>query len=527
MRILVSDAIAEQGLDLLRKATGLLVDYHPELSAGDLKTCVGEYDGLIVRSRTKVSAEVLAHASRLKVIGRAGIGVDNIDVATATKAGIVVMNTPEGNTNTAAEHTIAMLLALARNIAPADAAMKRGEWERERFTGVEVVGKSLGVIGLGRVGALVVKKAQGLGMITLAYDPFVSTERGQSIGVELLELPELLPRADFITIHTPKTRGTTHLIGRDQFALMKRGVRLVNCARGGIVDEDALYEAIQSGKVLGAALDVFTQEPPQQLALVTHPAVLCTPHLGASTEEAQERVAVDIAQQMIDYLSYGSIRNAVNVYPLDAEMLRQVEPYMALAELLGSFVVQMAEGGLKEVAVRYSGDAAALEFKPITAALLTGILKKSLPEHVNVVNAPHLARERGIRVSETISSEVEDYSSLITVELTTDKTKRQVAGTLFGRKEPRIVRVDDYRLEAVPSGFMLVFSNQDTPGVIGKIGTILGSNQINIAGMQLGRVALHGMAVAVVNVDSSIPPAIMHEIRRLPNIFYATLVELA
>jgi D-3-phosphoglycerate dehydrogenase / 2-oxoglutarate reductase len=527
MRILVSDAIAEPGLDLLRKEVGLQVDYRPDLSADDLQACIGEFDGLIVRSRTKVTAEVLAKASRLRVIGRAGIGVDNIDVATATKAGVVVMNTPEGNTNTAAEHTMAMLLALARNIAPADAAMKRGEWERERFTGVEVVGKVLGVIGLGRVGALVVKKAQGLGMITLAYDPFVSKDRGQGMGVELLELPELLPRVDFITIHTPKTRGTTHLIGRDQFALMKRGVRVVNCARGGIIDEAALDEAIRSGTVAGAALDVFEREPPGELPLVKRPAVLCTPHLGASTEEAQERVAVDIAQQMIDYLKYGSIRNAVNVYPLDADMLRRVEPYMHLAELLGGFVVQMAEGGLREVAVRYSGDAAALEFKPITAALLTGLLKKSQPEHVNVVNAPHLAKERGIRISETISTDVEDYSSLITVELTTDKSKRQVAGTLFGRKEPRIVRVDDYRLEAVPSGFMLVFSNQDTPGVIGKIGTLLGNNRINIAGMQLGRVAPHGMAVAVVNVDSPIPPAVMHEICLLPNIFYATLVELA
>ena len=528
MRILVSDAIAAPGLDLLRKATGLQVDYCPDLSADELHASIGAYEGLIVRSRTKVTAEVLANASRLRVIGRAGIGVDNIDVATATTAGVVVMNTPEGNTNTAAEHTIAMLLALARNIAPADGAMKRGEWERERFVGVEVVGKILGVIGLGRVGALVAKKAQGLGIITLAYDPFVSRERAQSMGVELLELSDLLPRVDFITVHTPKTRGTTHLIGHDEFALMKRGVRVVNCARGGIIDEAALYEAIQSGTVTGAALDVFESEPPGEgeLPLVHHPAVLCTPHLGASTEEAQERVAVDIAQQMIDYLQSGSIRNAVNVYPLDAEMLRKIEPYMHLAELLGSFVVQMVEGGLTDVAVRYSGDAGALEFKPITAALLTGLLKKSLPDHVNVVNAPHLAKERGIRVSETISSDVEDYSSLITVELTTDKSKRQVAGTLFGRKEPRIVRVDDYRLEAVPSGHMLVFSNQDTPGVIGKIGTILGSNQVNIAGMQLGRVAPHGMAVAVVNVDSAIPTAIMHEIRRLPNIFYAMLVEL-
>jgi D-3-phosphoglycerate dehydrogenase len=528
MRILVSDTVAATGLELLRKAAGLQIDYRPDLSAEELKACIGDYEGLIVRSRTKVTTEVLAHASRLRVVGRAGIGVDNIDVAAATTAGVVVMNTPEGNTNTAAEHTIAMLLALARNIAPADGAMKRGEWERDRFVGVEVAGKILGVIGLGRVGALVAKKAQGLGMLTLAYDPFVSRERAQTMGVELLDLAELLPRVDFITVHTPKTRGTTHLIAHEEFALMKRGVRIINCARGGIIDEAALYQAIQSGSVVGAALDVFEHEPPSadEIGLVQDAAVLCTPHLGASTEEAQERVAVDIAQQMIDYLQAGSIRNAVNVYPLDAEMLRQVEPYMHLAELLGSFVVQMVEGGLTEVAVRYSGDAGALEFKPITAALLTGLLSKSLPDRVNVVNAPYLAKERGIRVSETISSDVEDYSSLISVELTTDTSKRQVAGTLFGRKEPRIVRVDDYRLEAVPSGHMLVFSNQDTPGVIGKIGTILGSNQVNIAGMQLGRVAPHGLAVAVVNVDSAIPAAIMHEIRRLPNIFYARLVEL-
>lgn len=526
MRILVSDPIAAQGLDLLHKEPGIEVDVRLELSADDLKADIGHYEGLIVRSQTNVSADVIACASRLKVIGRAGIGVDNIDVAAATTAGVVVMNTPEGNTNTAAEHTIALLLALARNISPADAAMKRGEWLRDRYVGVELFGKVLGIIGLGRIGTLVAKKAQGLGMTTIAYDPFVSRERGQGFGVELLELPEVVGRADFISIHTPKTRDTTHLIGAAEFALMKRGVRVVNCARGGLIDEAALYEAILSGRVAGAALDVFEREPPSELPLIKHAAVLCTPHLGASTEEAQERVAIDIAQQVIGYLKFGSIRNAVNVYPLDAEMLRKVEPYMNLAEKLGSFIVQMVDGGLREVSVRYSGDAADLEVKPITAALLTGLQKKSLPERVNVVNAPSLARERGIRVDETISSEAEDYTSLITVELTTDKSKRRVAGTLFGRKEPRIVRVDDYRMEAVPSGYMLVFSNQDTPGVIGKIGTILGSNKINIAGMQLGRMAPHGMAVAVVNVDSTIPPAVLHEIRMLPNLFDAKLVEL-
>jgi D-3-phosphoglycerate dehydrogenase len=526
MRILVSEPIATAGLEILRKEPGIDVDVRLDLTDDELQACIGQYEGLIIRSQTQVSGEIIARATRLKVVGRAGIGVDNIDVTAASKAGVVVMNTPEGNTNTAAEHTIALLLALARNIAPADATMKHGIWSRERYVGVEVIGKALGIIGLGRVGALVAKKAQGLGMETLGYDPFVTKERAQALGVELLELPELLARADFLSVHTPKTRGTTHLIGAAELAQMKRGVRLVNCARGGIVNEAALYDALVSGHVAGAALDVFEREPPGELPIITHPAVLCTPHLGASTEEAQERVAVDIAQQVIGYLRFGSIRNAVNVYPLDADMLRKIEPYMHLADLLGSFIVQMVEGGVKEVSVRYSGDAADLEVKPITAATLAGILKKSLSERVNVVNAPHLARERGIRVSETTSREVEDYSSLITVEVTTDNAKRQVAGTLFGKKEARIVGVDDYRMEAVPSEFMLVFSNQDTPGVIGRIGTILGTNRINIAGMQLGRVAPHGLAVAVVNVDSTIPPDILHEIRLLPNIFYAKLVEL-
>lgn len=525
-RILVCDRIAPQGIDWLQKEPDIEVDVRPGLSADELRAAIGQYDGLIVRSRTKITAETLAHTTRLKVIGRAGIGVDNIDVAAATQAGVVVMNTPEGNTNTAAEHTLALLFTLARNVSQGDASLKRGEWTPERYGGVELSGKMLGIIGLGRIGTLVAKKAQGLGMITIAYDPFISREQAQNSGVEIFELAEVVARADFLTVHTPKTRATTHLIGPTAFALMKPGVRLVNCARGGIVDETALYEAISSGKVAGAALDVFEQEPPGDLPLIKHSAIVCTPHLGASTVEAQERVAVDIAQQLIDYFKDGSIRNAVNLYALEGEMVRKVEPYMNLAEKLGSFIVQMVEGGLREVAVKYSGEAAVLEIKPISAALLKGLLQKSLPERVNLVNASHLARERGITVTETISSEVADYTSLITVELTTDKASGEVAGTLFGRQEPRIVRVGAYPMEAVPTGHMLVFSNQDTPGVIGTIGTILGSNHINIAGMQLGRITPHGMAVAVVNVDSTIPHPILEQIRALPNILDAKLVEL-
>lgn len=525
--ILIADDISPRGVTLLQAHPALDVTVNTKLSPEDLRSKISGYEGLIVRSATRVTADILDAATSLKIIGRAGIGVDNIDVDTATRCGIVVMNTPEGNTNTAAEHTISMLLALSRYIPQASMVVKGGRWERQAFMGVEVVNKTLGVIGLGRIGRLVVRKAQGLGMTTVAYDPFIASDAAHKLGVELLDLPELLKRADFITVHTPKTSETNHLIGHDELKQVRQGVRIINCARGGIIDEAALYEALLDGTVAGAALDVFEQEPPP----ADHPLlqldnVICTPHLGAQTGEAQERVAIGVAEQMLAFFVQGEIRNAVNMPTIDAESYRVMQPYLALAEKLGAFQVQLLEGGLTEVTVTYSGSVAEVGTKPITTAVLRGILGHFLGPQVNHVNAAILARERGIRVVERQQHDGADYTDLIEVEIVTERQRGCVAGTLFGKSEPRIVQIDHVPIEAVPEGHMLVFSNQDRPGVIGRLGTILGNGQINIAGFHLGRLAPRDVAVCVVNVDVAIPEEILRSIRALPTLIYAKVVKL-
>ncbi len=525
--ILITDDIAANGVAILEAHPDVAVTVHIGMSPDALRTELPSYNGLIVRSATRVTADLLEAAESLKIIGRAGIGVDNIDVDAATRRGIVVMNTPEGNTNTAAEHTISMLLALSRYIPQASAAVKAGRWERGGFLGVEVVNKTLGVVGLGRIGTLVVRKAQGLGMQTVAYDPFIASEAANKLGVELLELPALLARADFITVHTPKTADTEHLIGRDEFKIVRRGVRIVNCARGGIIEESALAEALLDGTVAGAALDVFEQEPPP----ADHPLlrldnVICTPHLGAQTGEAQERVAIGVAEQMLDFFVHGEVKNAVNMPTIDAESHRALQPYLTLAEKLGAFQVQLLAGGLTDVTITYRGDVAGHGVKPMTAAVLGGILSHFLGPEVNRVNAPFLARERGIRVVERQQHDVADYASLIEVEIVTERQRGSVAGTLFGKRDPRIVRMDQVPIEAVPEGHMLVFSNQDTPGVIGRIGTMLGNGQINIAGFHLGRITAGSTAVCVVNVDAAISDEVLRLIRALPNLIYAKVVKL-
>lgn len=525
--ILIADDISARGIDLLRDQAAVAVTVRTDLSPDALRAEIPPYAGLIVRSATRVTADLIEAATSLKIIGRAGIGVDNIDVETATRHGIVVMNTPEGNTNTAAEHTISMLLALSRNIPQASAALKSGHWKRSAFMGVEVVNKTLGVIGLGRVGALVVRKAQGLGMTTVAYDPFIASEAAHKLGVELVALPDLLRRADFISVHTPKMPETQHLLGREAFKQVQHGVRIINCARGGIIDEQALAEALRNGTVAGAALDVFEQEPPP----ADHPLlqldnVICTPHLGAQTGEAQERVAIGVAEQMLDFFVHGEIRNAVNVPTLDAESYHTLQPYLILAERLGAFQSQLLEGGITDVTVSYSGELTSGSVKPLTTAVLRGVVGHFLGPQVNYVNAPLLARERGIRVVERQQHAGVDYASLIEVEIVTERQRGSVAGTLFGRSDLRIVRMDRVPIEAVPEGHMLVFSNQDTPGVIGRIGTMLGQDQINIAGFHLGRLAPGGTAVCVVNVDSAIPEAHLQAIRALPNLIYAKVVTL-
>ncbi len=528
MKILVSDKISQKGIDILdaAKDRGVEYDVKPGLSAQELIATIPSYEGLIVRSSTKVTAEVIDAAANLKMVGRAGIGVDNVDVEAASKGGVIVMNTPDSNATTTAEHTIAMMMALSRNIPQATASMRGNQWEKSRFTGVELMGKTLGVVGLGRIGSLVVKRANGLEMNVVAYDPYIPHEMAEKIGVELIEKKELFRRADYITVHVPKTQDTVNLIDEKQFAAMKKGVRIINCARGGIVNEEALYKAIISGKVAGAALDVFEQEPPpSEHPLLSLEQVICTPHLGAATGEAQEKVAVAVAQQMVDYFTKGRIVNAINVPSIDPEVLAVIQPYLELAEKLGSFSAQFLEGAVKEVSIEYIGEAAEHDIKLLTVAALKGLMAP-YKENVNLVNAPILARGRGIKVVESIIRDSEDFTTLIKLDLITEKTSGSVAGTLFADKEPRIVLIDEYRLEAVPSGNMLVFSNEDTPGVIGRIGTIMGNNDINIAGMQLGRTRPNGMAVAILNIDSPVPKEVLDQIRALPKIVYAKPIEL-
>jgi len=524
-RVLVTDRLAPRGVEILRAAPGFAVEVRDGLSPEGLAECCREVDGLIVRSASRVSAALLAAAPRLRVVGRAGVGVDNVDVEAATARGVLVMNTPGGNTVSAAEHTISLLLSLAKHIPQAAASMKAGRWEKGKFVNTEVSGKTLGLIGLGRIGSEVAKRARGLALRVIVHDPFVSAERAESLGVELVELPELLRQADFISLHTPLTAETANLISAATIAKMKDGVRIVNCARGGIVHEGDLYDALSSGKVAGAALDVFAREPITDSPLFALPNFISTPHLGAASEEAQEAVAVEIAQQVIDYLSRGIVRNAVNAPSVPPELLRELLPYLTLAEKLGLLVTQLSEGRLAEIRIEYRGDIAGLDCASLTAAAVQGVLA---PFHdaVNAVNALTVARGRGIRVVEEKSTSPGDFANLIAVAVRTDRGQTRAAGSLYGRQEPRLVEVDGLRLEAVLEGLLLIYANLDVPGVIGRIGTLLGRNGVNIAGMQLGRQQRGGRAISAVNVDDPIPDPVLDEIRKLPNIVFAKLVRL-
>lgn len=524
MKVLVSDPISQNGLDILKKA-GLEVDMK-KLTPEELLKEIKEYDGLIVRSATKVTTEVIDAADRLKVIGRAGSGLDNVDKAAATKKGIVVMNTPGGNTITTAEHTIALMLALARFIPQAASSMREGKWEKKKFMGVEVYNKVLGVIGVGNIGSQVARRAQALQMNVIGYDPFLSKEKAKELGIELVDLPELYRRSDFITIHTPLTPETKNMINRETIKTMKDGVRIINCARGGIINEQDLYEALLSGKVAGAALDVFEKEPPEGSPLIGLDNVICTPHLGAATAEAQENVSIAIAEQIVDYLVYGTVRNAVNVPSVSADLLPRIRPYINLAERVGSFLSQIFEGGIEEVTVEYKGEASELTVAPISVAVLKGLLTPILQETVNYVNAPFIAKERGIEVRELKSPEAGDYSTLLGLEVRSGKSRGYVLGTLYNRKDPRIVQVNEFPIETIPEGDMLVLSNNDRPGVIGNIGTLLGKNNINIARMQFGRETPGGRAISVVSIDSPVPDNILAEIKKLPNVLSVKYIRI-
>lgn len=525
-KVLVSDDLSEKGIEVFRKAEEIEVDVETSLSHEELKAMIKQYHGLALRSATKITADIIEAAENLEVIGRAGIGLDNVDVDAATKKGIVVMNTPEGNTITTAEHTIAMMLSLARNIPQATSSLKSGKWEKMRFMGKEVFGKTLGIIGIGRVGRIVADRAIGLKMNVIAYDPFISPETLAKLGVEIVSFDELLSKADIITIHAAKTNETSNILDKNAFQKMKDGVIIINCARGEIVSEKDLLEAIRSKKVAGAALDVFEKEPPGHNPLFELDQVICTPHLGASTEEAQENVAVTVAEQITDFLLHGTIRNAVNVPSVSSEILSDIAPYIYLAEKLGLFTGQLISGALREVNVEYSGEVTHHGVEPITVAMLKGILTPILSGTINYVNAPILAKERGIKVMESIGQDQENYTNLITIKARHGKKELSVAGALFGKHNPRILRLDNFLIEAVPEGHILLIYNYDKPGVIGNIGTTLGKNNINIGMMQFGRDREGDIAVSLLHLDNPLPKEMLNQIVEIPNIISAKLIEL-
>jgi len=515
-RVLISDALSPAAVQIF-KDRGIAVDFQPDLGKDKerLAAAISGVDGLAVRSATKVTAKLLERADRLKVIGRAGIGVDNVDIPAATTRGVIVMNTPFGNSITTAEHAITLMLALARQIPQADASTQAGKWEKNKFMGVEITGKTLGIIGCGNIGSIVADRAIGLKMKVIAYDPFLSDERAMVLGVEKVELSELLRRADIITLHTPLTDKTRNILSAEALAATRPGVRVINCARGGLVDEKALRAALDSGHVAGAAFDVFTEEPAVANPLFGHPNVVCTPHLGAATTEAQENVALQIAEQMSDYLLRGAISNAVNFPSITAEEAPRLRPFIALAEKLGSFAGQLTETGITKVQIAYDGHVARMNTRALTSAAIAGLLRPILQD-VNVVSAPIFAKERGIAVEETTREAEHDYESLVTVTVTTDRMTRSISGTAFADGRPRIVNIKGIPMDAEFGASMLYITNQDKPGFIGRFSSLLSDAGINIATFHLGRDAPGGNAIALVEVDGEVPPEVLAKVQKLP-----------
>ncbi len=525
-KVLVCDDLAEEGLTLFRNEKSLNVVVRTKLPLAELKKEIADADACIVRSGTQLTREVIEAGARLKVIGRAGVGLDNVDVEAASKRGIVVINTPGGNTISAAEHTFCLLMSMARNIPQANASMRRGEWERKKFTGHELYGKVLGIAGLGRIGTEVARRAQAFGMRVIAYDPFLRAEKAAQIGVEIVTLDDLFANADFITLHMPLTAENRNMIGAKEIARMKKNVQIVNCARGGLIDETALAAAIREGRVAGAALDVFETEPPASRELVDLPQVVATPHLGASTEEAQVAVSVDVVQSVIDFFQGKGFRNAVNVPAVDPEVLAEIQPYIRLAEKMGLLLAQLIEGQIQQLDIQFVGEVAESETTPITVAMVKGLLGAILAESVNYVNAPVLAKERGIRITESKSSTATHYANMIRADVKTDKKTTSVSGTMFTREDIRIVMLDNFDVEAVPEGYILLVSNRDVPGIVGQVGTLLGANKVNIAGMTLGRDRMGGQARTLLKIDSPVSDALLAEIKKSPNVLDAKLIKL-
>ncbi len=526
MKVLISDQLSPAALDIFR-SRGIEADLRPGLSPAELRAVIGEYDGLAIRSATKVTRELLAAAPKLRVVGRAGIGVDNVDVKSATAAGVVVMNTPYGNAITTAEHAIAMMFALARQIPLASASTKAGKWEKNRFMGTELFAKTLGLIGCGNIGAIVADRALGLKMRVVAYDPYLTDTRAVALGVEKVELADLLARADIVTLHTPLTDATRNILSRDAIAQLRPGARIVNCARGGLIDEAALADALRSGHVAGAALDVFETEPATDSPLFGIDNVVCTPHLGAATAEAQENVALQVAEQISDFLLTGAVSNAINMPSVSAEDAPRLMPYMELCRLLGNFagqLTQSSDGVLARVTVEYEGNAAALNHRPLTAAALAGLMSPMMAG-ANMVNAPVLARERGIDVAETVHDRPSEYQTLVRVSVTTGHHTRTVAGTLFAGSRPRLVEIKGIKVEANFGRHMLYVTNQDRPGFIGRFGATLADAGLNIATFHLGRAQAGGDAICLVSLDDPMPDAVLATVRALPLVVQATPLE--
>lgn len=517
-KILISDLLAEEGIKILEREKGFTIDVKPKLPPAELKKAIKDYDALIVRSGTKVTSDIIASANKLKIIGRAGVGLDNVDVNAASKKGIIVMNAPAGNTISTAEHTMSMILALSRNIPQSYASMREGKWDRKKFMGTEIYNKTLGIIGLGRIGAEVAKRALSFKMKILGCDPYLSVEKAKKMDVELVDFKTLLKQSDYITVHTPLTAETKHIIGGDEFKIIKNGARIINCARGGIVDEEALDEAIESGKIAGAALDVYEKEPPTESPLVKRPNVITTPHLGASTEEAQVNVAIDIAESVRDAMLNKGLRNAVNVPSVDSETLKNLHPYLNLAEKIGLLQTQLAEGHVEKVKVKYIGDVTEYDVTPITMAIVKGLLSPILQETINYMNALLIAKSRGIVVAESKTSEIIDFANAIAVTVETNKGKNLVMGSLFTKTDPRIIRINNFYVDLVPKGHLIYISNKDLPGVVGSIGTILGKNNINIAGMTFGRIKPGGDAITVLNIDNLPASQVIQKLRKTKNI---------
>ena len=517
-KVLVSDKLSKTAVQIF-KDQGVDVDYLPDLGKDKEKLLevIGQYDGLAIRSATKVTEKIIAAATNLKVIGRAGIGVDNVDISAATKKGIIVMKTPFGNSITTAEHAISLMLSLARQIPEADASTRASKWEKNRFMGVEVTSKVLGIVGAGNIGSIVADRAQGLKMKVIAYDPFLTPERALDLGIEKVELDELLARADFITLHTPLTEQTRNVLSAEALAKVKNGVRIVNCARGGLIDEAALYEALKSGKVAGAALDVFLEEPAVNNPLFDLPNVICTPHLGASTTEAQENVALQVAEQISAYLMTGEITNALNFPSISAEEAPKLTPFVKLAEALGSFAGQLTESSIKAIRIEYEGAVAGLNVRPMTAAAITGVLKPLLQD-VNMVSAPQIAKDRGIAVEVITREQQGAYENYIRLTLVTEKQERGVAGTVFANGKPRIIQVKGINMEAELTPAMLYVTNEDKPGHIGRLGTLLGDLGINIANFNLGRAEVGGDAIALLSIDGTVGEEQLKRIAELPGV---------